>query len=313
MTTLIHLDTDIGGDSDDLCALAMLLGWLGVALAGVTTVLDSGGQRAALATYVLRLAGRSEVPVAAGAAGSLGQYPYPEPPGLPNLARYWSEPVPARPGPPGAALDLLAHSIERGATIVAIGPLTNLALLEAARPGLLASAPLVVMGGWIMPAAVGLPPWGPAMDFNIQADAIAARLVFERAHPLLVPLPLCLSVPLRAAELPALKQGGPLARLVAHQSELHGADSGKTALGPRYPALPDDLLNFQYDPLACAVAVGWDGARVEELPLSPRVEDGWLSFTVAPGGKPTRVVMAVDAARFATDWGSAVARAVDAR
>jgi hypothetical protein len=28
---LVHLDTDIGGDIDDLCALAMLLRWPGVA------------------------------------------------------------------------------------------------------------------------------------------------------------------------------------------------------------------------------------------------------------------------------------------
>jgi hypothetical protein len=48
--TLIHLDTDIGGDTDDLCALAMLVGWPGVELVGVTTCSDSGGGRAGLAT-----------------------------------------------------------------------------------------------------------------------------------------------------------------------------------------------------------------------------------------------------------------------
>jgi inosine-uridine nucleoside N-ribohydrolase len=37
---LIHLDTDLGGDTDDACALAMLLGWPGVELAGVTTVAE---------------------------------------------------------------------------------------------------------------------------------------------------------------------------------------------------------------------------------------------------------------------------------
>ena len=68
----IHLDTDIGGDTDDLCALAMLLGWPGVELVGVTTCSDSGGLRAGLARYALRLAGREDVPVAAGADGSLG-------------------------------------------------------------------------------------------------------------------------------------------------------------------------------------------------------------------------------------------------
>jgi purine nucleosidase len=64
----IHLDTDIGGDTDDLCALAMLLGWRGVELVGVTTCSDSRGMRAALARYALKLAGRESV---AGADGSL--------------------------------------------------------------------------------------------------------------------------------------------------------------------------------------------------------------------------------------------------
>jgi hypothetical protein len=35
---LVHVDTDIGGDIDDLCALAMLLRW-----SGVTTKLTSVG------------------------------------------------------------------------------------------------------------------------------------------------------------------------------------------------------------------------------------------------------------------------------
>ncbi len=31
---LVHLDTDIGGDPDDVCALAMLLGWPDVEIVG---------------------------------------------------------------------------------------------------------------------------------------------------------------------------------------------------------------------------------------------------------------------------------------
>jgi hypothetical protein len=41
----IHLDTDLGGDTDDACALAMLLGWPGVELVGITTTADPGGMR----------------------------------------------------------------------------------------------------------------------------------------------------------------------------------------------------------------------------------------------------------------------------
>jgi inosine-uridine nucleoside N-ribohydrolase len=32
----VHLDTDFGGDTDDACALAMLLGWPGVEVVGIT-------------------------------------------------------------------------------------------------------------------------------------------------------------------------------------------------------------------------------------------------------------------------------------
>ena len=44
-------------------------------------------------------------------------------------------------------------------------------------------------------------------------------------------------------------------------------------LGRVHAGLPDDLLNFHYDPVACAVALGWPGAAVEELRLRP-VLDG---------------------------------------
>ena len=37
----IHLDTDLGGDTDDACALAMLLGWHEAEITGITTVADS--------------------------------------------------------------------------------------------------------------------------------------------------------------------------------------------------------------------------------------------------------------------------------
>src|SRR5262245_13354808 len=66
---LVHLDTDFGGDPDDACALAMLLGWPDVEIVGITTNLDDGGTRAGCAQYVLSLAGRAGIPVVAGAEG----------------------------------------------------------------------------------------------------------------------------------------------------------------------------------------------------------------------------------------------------
>jgi inosine-uridine nucleoside N-ribohydrolase len=62
---------------------------------------------------------------------------------------------------------LLEAGLDAGATIVAIGPYTNLALAEQAMPASLARAPVVVMGGWLDPPAAGLPPVGPERDFNV--------------------------------------------------------------------------------------------------------------------------------------------------
>ncbi len=301
----IHLDTDLGGDTDDLCALAWLLARPDVDLVGVTTCADPDGLRAGLTVYALGLAGRSDIPVTAGAGGSLAGFRVTA--GITDPVRYWPEPVAPRPAPPGAALDLLAKNIAAGATLTAIGPFTNLALLETARPGSLARAEVVLMGGHVTPIAPGLPSWGPDMDYNVQQDTLAARIVFEACDPLLVQLPITLQVAIRTAHLPRLREGGPLARLLAHQTALQGADDDMPALGRRHDRLPDDLLNFHHDPLACAVAAGWDGVTVERLPLVTRLTGGVLTFAVDPDGRPTRVVTAVDAERFAHDWLDTVA------
>ncbi len=57
----IHLDTDLGGDPDDACALTMLLGWPDVEITGITTTIDRHGWRAACVPNRLQLAGRTDI------------------------------------------------------------------------------------------------------------------------------------------------------------------------------------------------------------------------------------------------------------
>jgi len=300
----VHLDTDLGSDTDDLCALAMLLGWPGVEVTGVTTNTDPGGLRAGMTAYALRLAGRDDVPVRAGAEGTLSApivpFAFPD---------YWPEPVERLPSGPGEALELLAASVEAGATVVAVGPYTNLAMLETARPGLLGRADVVIMGGHLAPAREGFPPWGPDEDFNLQQDHLAARIVLERCDPVVVPLAATAQVALRAAHVPRLLASGRLGALLAAQGEAHALDQGISQLARSWPGLPDDLLNFQHDPLACAVALGWEGVTVEEIPTRLEVRDGRLLMTPQRGARPLRVVTAVDGPAFEEAWCTAVERA----
>ncbi len=65
-----------------------------------------------------------------------------------------------------------------GATVVGVGPGTNLALLEVARPKLLASTRLVVLGGYVRWVGAGLPRWEAEMDSDVQQDELAARMKF---------------------------------------------------------------------------------------------------------------------------------------
>jgi len=192
---------------------------------------------------------------------------------------------------------------------VAVGPLTNLALLEVARPGLLGRAAVVLMGGHLPAARPGFPPVGPEDDFNVQQDHLAARIVLEACDPLVVPLAATAQVHLRAADLPRLRAAGPLGVLLADQAQAHARDQGIGELGRAWAGLPDDLLNFQHDPLACAVALGWDGVTVEEVPVRLAAGGGRLRMTEAAGARPLRVVTAVDGPGFAEAWLAAVERA----
>jgi purine nucleosidase/pyrimidine-specific ribonucleoside hydrolase len=167
VTTPILLDCDPG--HDDAIALLLALASPELDLLGVTTV--AGNQTVekttANAIRVLELAGAA-VPVAAGADRPLVREPYVaayvhgetglDGPDLPPAQR---RPVDEH------AVDFLAERID-GTTLVATGPLTNVALLLARHPHARPE-----MGGAIAEGNVT-----PAAEFNIWADPEAAARVF---------------------------------------------------------------------------------------------------------------------------------------
>jgi inosine-uridine nucleoside N-ribohydrolase len=303
MAYKVHLDTDLGGDLDDLCALAMLLRWEGVELTGITTVAEANGRRAGYARHVLELEGKGDIPVAAGADVSEGFYRYPEL-GYPDEERYWPVPVAPSPNSLDAALELLKHSVEQAATIIAIGPYTNLYLLDARYPGILTQARLFLMGGYIYPVRPGFPQWGNEMDWNIQVDVRSAKHVIEGSTPTLIPLSVTVETALRRAHLDGLRGAGPLGQLLARQAEAFAYDEqNETKYGGTCEGLPRDIINFQHDPLACAIALGWnEGVEIEEIPLVLEEKDGWLHEHSDPEGKPVRVVTKVNGPRFDEFW-----------
>ena len=300
----IHLDTDLGGDIDDLCALAMLLRRSeDVQFTGITTVAEANGRRVGYVRHVLGLENRSDIPVAAGADISAGFYRYSEL-DYPDEERYWTSSILPSPNKVDDALRLLKQSIEQGATLIAIGPFTNLYLLDLQYPGILYQANLFLMGGFVYPIRPGFPQWNYEMDWNLQLDVLSAKHVIENSEPTLIPLSVTVETALRRAHLGNLQASGEVGRLIAQQAEAFALDEEmETKYGATCEALPPDIINFQHDALACAIALGWrEGVEMEELPLLLEIKNGWLTERIDPLGKPVRVVTRVDGRRFNEFW-----------
>lgn len=238
----VHLDTDLGGDLDDLCALAMLLKWPEVEITGITTVTDDKGKRAGFTRYALELAGRSEIPVKAGADVSLGCYRikcgYQD-------ERYWPKSIAGSENTVDEALELLKKSIENNAIIIGIGPFTNLYLLDKKYPGILQKAKLFLMGGYVYPPAEGYPQWKQNYDFNIQVDVVSAKHVLENSQPILIPLTVTVETFLRRAYLEQLERSDGLCKLIARQAKVFAVDEKiEEKYGKTCSKLPGDIINF---------------------------------------------------------------------
>ena len=99
-----------------------------------------------------------------------------------------------------------------------------------------------------------------------------------------------------------------LGRLFARQAEVYALDKDRAALVAGHEALPADLLNFHWDPVAAAVAVGWPGTTVEEAHLRTEFQGDALAFVRDQSGPAIRILTSVDADAFAETWLQAVDR-----
>jgi len=142
------------------------------------------------------------------------------------------------------------------------------------------------------------------MDYNVQVDVASAQYVMERSSPTLVTLAATAETWLRRADLEVLSRSGPLGRLLARQAERFAHDEQmETKYGQTCKGLPVDIINFLHDPLACAIASGWNEAlEISQMRVESTIEDGWLRQRVKDDGKLVNVVTRVDGAAFSEFW-----------
>jgi len=174
----VILDCDPG--IDDAFAIAFGCGHPGLELCGVTTVAGNVGldRTTGNALAVLEFLGRKDVPVAAGSPVPLLR-PFTDAHDVHGENGLGTASLPAPRGQPVAAhaVDFLIERIATApgeVTLVATGPLTNIALAVRRHPPLVTQvADFVIMGGSASRGNVT-----PAAEFNIWCDPEAAAIVF---------------------------------------------------------------------------------------------------------------------------------------
>jgi inosine-uridine nucleoside N-ribohydrolase len=173
----VFLDTDVGSDIDDAVCLTYLLSRPDCELLGITTVTGEAEKRAMIGSALCRIAGRV-VPIFPGAETPLlvpqRQVRAPQAAALPK----WDH---DRRFPRGQAVAFMRQTIRAHpgeVILLAIGPLTNVALLFAVDPEIPALLKgLVLMCGLFTGPRAGFGP----LEWNAMLDPHATAMVYRAA------------------------------------------------------------------------------------------------------------------------------------
>jgi purine nucleosidase len=299
MPKKILFDTDPG--IDDACAILLALASPEISVEGLSIVHGNCSleQATTNALSVLELGNASQIPVAKGCDLPLVQPSLlaPETHGDSGLG-YAKLPEP-RARPIGQhAIDFLIEKILSSPgeiTLVAIGPLTDVALAIRQEPRLVeAIKELIIMGG-----AIRYEGNTTALaEFNTYADPHAAHIVYHSGVPItLVPLDVtyqCILTPVDVRRLQEIDS--PITTFIADATRFY------MEFHDEYQKIEGCVIN---DPLALALTFAPELCTYQELPVDVDLSGGIaMGKTVADfynyGKKPAnmRVALSVEARRF---------------
>jgi purine nucleosidase len=194
----------------------------------------------------------------------------------------------------GSASELItqtAHAFPHQLTLIAIGPLTNLAIgLQKDVEGMKKLKEIVIMGGAVRTKG-NVTPYA---EFNIFVDPLAAKIVFGSGLPItLVPLDVthqvCLTPPLIEKRIRPINN--PFSKFTINAI-------GYDILHRRFRRGMD--LIYLHDPLAVGVVIKADLVKKEKLLINVETQEGHrFGQTLEAEGTPTiEVCLGVDTKRF---------------
>jgi competence ComEA-like helix-hairpin-helix protein len=190
----VLIDTDVGERSDDVLAMALAVCSPELDVRGITTVQGDCHTRALLVCRLLHAIGRHDVPVCAGR-------PELATPDFRGPLQYGLRPSLRLQPQRGLAAEFLYQQLRARPgelTLVALGPLTNLAALLSRHPDCKPWIKRIVLVGGAIRR--GYDERSPVVaEWNIRTDTVAAQTVFRSGVPLLlVPLDAAISLKVEA-------------------------------------------------------------------------------------------------------------------
>ncbi len=273
----VILDTDIGDDIDDTWALGYLLKCPELDLKLVVGDQGKAQYRAKLIAKMLQRAGRTDVAVGVGlevnATGGGGQSAW--------VADYNLEKYPGKVYKDGvqAIIDTITSAPEP-VTLVAIGPLPNIAEALRRAPQIAAKARFVGMHGSVRKGYDGKDRIDA--EYNVKADAKACRAALSAAWDITItPLDTCGLVRLQGGKYARVKASeDPIATAVI-ENYRHWSGSDKKT--------PEERSSVLFDTVAVYLACATDLAKMEDLGI--RVSDDGMTL-IDPAAKVMHVATA---------------------
>lgn len=256
----VILDTDIGDDIDDTWALAMMLKSPELDVKMVATDTGNTLYRAKIVAKMLEIAGRTDVPVAVGIHQTEKQGPQTS-----WVEDYDLSAYPGMMHEDGvqAMVALIMNSSEP-ITLIAIGPMPNIAKALDMEPGIAERTRFVGMHGSIRRSNVELEmeqgQKGPIAEYNVAKDVPACRKVFAAPWQsvTVTPLDTCGWVRLTGKKYAAVRDcEEPLTRAVIENYRIW--------LGCKSVADADEQSSILFDTVAVHLAHSSEFLVMEEM------------------------------------------------
>jgi purine nucleosidase len=309
VTRKVLLDTDMGSDVDDALALALTLASEQIELVGITHVGRESRVRTQVSRKLLELAGLEGIGAYAGCrvpvlGGNGFNWFGQEGEGILGRGIVDGSEDPGIDEEHGVdALLRLAREHE-GLDVVAIGPLTNLAVALMKDPDLAARVGrLTIMGGHLRKVEYGGHVFAPGVDYNLCSDPHASFVVLRSGIPTrLVTADVTLRVWLGRSDLERIEsRGTPFHQALGRAVRLWTPIQNRL-FGAAGCSMEADNVAFLHDPLTVACVYDESFCKFEELEVQPALE-GPLFRTIehagpAEGSFPMRCATDVDPEAF---------------